>query len=192
VERLSDRTSLTHRITADPIDRRIPVTDLFSPLPRHEQALASRVIHSGRKAIASGVFDLKHHSIEQASATKVFNLDDHTLERVPAPKLVHLNRHNLAPRIFHLISPRHWAVWYTQTIYQRTEIRVRRSAARGLLNLAHFFLARIRNREPKAHPDLSARCVTDPARSSSPNLPARMLAELGSLRCSEVSSLTIG
>ena len=55
-----------------------------------------------RHAIASGVFDLKHRSIDQALAAKVLNLDHHSSEQVPAPKVVHLNRNNPAPRIFHL------------------------------------------------------------------------------------------
>ena len=75
---------------------------MSSQSPGHEKTLAPRVFHFNRHAIASGVFDLKHHSIDQALAAKVFNLDHHTINRVPAPRLVHLNRHNLAPRIFHL------------------------------------------------------------------------------------------
>jgi hypothetical protein len=78
------------------------VTDVMPQLPGHEQALAPRVIHSGRQAIASGVFDLKRYAIDQALASKVFNLHHHTTERIPAPKVVRLNRHNIAPRIFHL------------------------------------------------------------------------------------------
>jgi len=86
----------------DLLDVRVSAIYLSSQSPGHEQTLAPRVFHFNRHAIASGVFDLKHHSIDQALAAKVFNLDHHTINRVPAPKLVHLNRHNLAPRIFHL------------------------------------------------------------------------------------------
>jgi hypothetical protein len=96
------RTSLRHRSAADLIDRRMPVTDVISQSPGHEQALAPRVFHSDRHAIASRVFDLKDHSIQQALAAKVFKLDHHTIERTPASKVFHLNRHDLAPRIFHL------------------------------------------------------------------------------------------
>jgi hypothetical protein len=97
-----EHTSFWQRSAADLIDRRIPVTDLISQSPGHEQALALRVFHFNRHAIASGVFDLKHHSIDQALAAKVFNLDNRTIQRVPALKVVHLDRDNLAPRIFHL------------------------------------------------------------------------------------------
>jgi hypothetical protein len=96
------RTSLRHRSAADLIDRRIPVTDVISQSPGHEKALAPRIFHFNRNAIASGVFDLKHHSIDQALAAKVFNLDHHATEQAFAPRVVHLNRNNLAPRIFHL------------------------------------------------------------------------------------------
>jgi hypothetical protein len=102
------RTSLRHRSAADLIDRRISVTDVISQSPGHEKALAPRVFHFNRHAIASGVFDLKHHSIDQALAAKVFNLDHHTIEQVPASRVVHLNRNNLAPRVFHL---NHHVVW---------------------------------------------------------------------------------
>jgi hypothetical protein len=97
-----NRTSLWHGSAADLIDMRIPVTDVISQSPSHEQALAPRVFHFNRHAIAARVFDLKHHSIDQALAAEVFNLDHHATERAPAPKVVHLNRHNLAPSIFHL------------------------------------------------------------------------------------------
>jgi len=159
----------------------MPVTDLISESPDHEQALATRVFHSRRHVIASGVFHLKHNSIDQTLAAKVINLDHHTIERVPAPKLVHLNRHKLAPRIFHLISPRHWAVWYTQTTYQRTEIRVRRSAAGGLLNLAHFVLAQVRNRAPKAHPDRSTRFILSGQSHPARTCPLRRSQSLGTV-----------
>jgi hypothetical protein len=97
-----NRTSLAHGIAADPIDRRIPVTDVMPQLPGHEQALAPRVFHFNSHAIASWVFDFKRYAINQALASKVFNLHHHTTERIPAPKVVRLNRHNVAPRIFHL------------------------------------------------------------------------------------------
>jgi hypothetical protein len=73
----------------------------WSSLPIAE-VLAPRVFYLNRHSLASGVFDLKHHSIDQALAAKVFYFDRHTIDRVPAPKVVHLNRNNLAPRIFHL------------------------------------------------------------------------------------------
>jgi len=97
-----EHTGFWQRSAANPIDSRIPVTGVISQSPGHVQAPAPRVFHSGRHAIASGVFDLKHYSIDQALAAKVFNLDHHTIQRVPAPKVVHLDRDNLAPRIFHL------------------------------------------------------------------------------------------
>lgn len=78
------------------------MTDVISQSPGHEQVLAPRVLHFNRQAIASGVFDLKHNSIDQALAAKVFNLDRHTIERVPAPKVTHFNGNKLAPRIFQL------------------------------------------------------------------------------------------
>ena len=57
-------------------------------------------------------------------------------------------------------SPRLWAVSYAQGIFQRTETRVRRSAARGLINVAHCVLAGIRNREPRLNQNVSrARAV---------------------------------
>jgi hypothetical protein len=40
-------------------------------------------------------------------------------------------------------------------ISQRIAIRMRRPAQRRLLNLAHFVLVCIRNREPQAYPDRS-------------------------------------
>jgi hypothetical protein len=76
------RTSLWHRGAADLIEVRIPVTDVMSQSPGHEQALAPRVFHLNRHAIASRVFDLKYHSIQQALAAKVFHLDHHTIERL--------------------------------------------------------------------------------------------------------------
>jgi hypothetical protein len=78
------------------------VSKVISQSPGHAKALAPRVFRLNRHAIASGVFDLKHRSIDQALAAKVLNLDHHSSEQVPAPKVVHLNRNNPAPRIFHL------------------------------------------------------------------------------------------
>jgi len=96
------RTGLWHRDAADPIEARIPVTNVMSQSPSQLRALAPRVFHLNRHATASSVFDLKYHSIQQALAAQVFDLDHHTIERTPAPKVVHLNRHDLTPRIFHL------------------------------------------------------------------------------------------
>jgi hypothetical protein len=76
----------------DLLDVRIPVTHLMSQSPGHEQALAARIFHPNRHAIAARVFYIDHYGIERAPATKV----------------VHLNRNDLAPRIFHL---NHHVIW---------------------------------------------------------------------------------
>ena len=78
------------------------MADVISQSPAREQALAPRVFHLDRRAIASGVFDLDHYSIDQALAAKIFKLDLHTLKQAAAPKVVHLNGRDPAPRIFHL------------------------------------------------------------------------------------------
>jgi hypothetical protein len=86
------------------------VTDVISQSPGHEQALAPRIFHFSRYAIASRVFDLKCHAIVQALAPRIFHLDHHSTEQVFAPRVFHLNRRNLATRIFHLNHRDHWAV----------------------------------------------------------------------------------
>jgi hypothetical protein len=97
-----NRTSLTHRITADPIDRRIPVTDVISQSPDHEQALAAGIFHLNRCSLAPRVFHLKRHAIVQALAPRIFHPNHYSTEQVFAPRVVDLNRRDLAPRIFHL------------------------------------------------------------------------------------------
>jgi len=89
----------------DLLDVRVSAIHLSSQSPGHEQTLAPRVFHFNRHTIASGVFDLKHHSIEQALAARVFHLDHHATQQVLAPRVLYLNRHDLAARIFHLNHP---------------------------------------------------------------------------------------
>ena len=60
----SIRASLWHWGAANLPNVRIPMAHLTSQSPGHEQALAPRVFHLDRRAIAARVFDLKNHSIE--------------------------------------------------------------------------------------------------------------------------------
>jgi hypothetical protein len=80
------RTSLRQRSAVHLIDRRIPVTDVISQSPDHEQALAAGIFHLNRCSLAPRIFHLNRHAIVQALAPRIF----------------HLNRRNLATRIFHL------------------------------------------------------------------------------------------
>jgi hypothetical protein len=86
---------------ADLINRQTPVTDVISQSPDREQALAPRIFHFYRYAIASSVFDLKRHAIGQVLTPRVFHLNHYATEQAVAPRVIRLNRHNLAPRIFH-------------------------------------------------------------------------------------------
>jgi hypothetical protein len=83
-------------------DVRARGTYLTSQSPGHEQALAPRVFHLNRPAIAARIFDLKRHAIVQALVSRIFHLNHHSAEQVFAPWVIHLNRRDLATRIFHL------------------------------------------------------------------------------------------
>jgi hypothetical protein len=84
------------------LDVRAPTTQLTSQSPGHEQAIAPRILHLDRHAIAARVLDLMHHAIEQALAAKVFHLNHHAVEQTPALRVLYLNCHDFAARIFHL------------------------------------------------------------------------------------------
>jgi hypothetical protein len=84
------------------------VTDVLSQSPGHEQALAARIFHFNRYAIASRVFDLKRHAIGQALTPRVFDLNHYATEQAVAPRVFHLNRRDPASKIFHLNHPVLW------------------------------------------------------------------------------------
>jgi hypothetical protein len=79
----------------------MPISHLTPQSPIHVQALASRIFHPNRHAIAPRIIDLKGFSIQQAFAAKVPHFDHQVIEPI-APKVVHFNCHDLAPSVFHL------------------------------------------------------------------------------------------
>jgi len=152
-----NRTSLTHRITADPIDRRIPVTDVISQSPDHEQALAAGIFHLNRCSLAPRVFHLKRHAIVQALAPRIFHPNHYSTEQVFATE----GRRPQSPRSctedLPSQSPRHWAVSCRRSLLQQTEKSLRRPAGRGLFNVAHFVLSSIQILGPVAYQRRSGR-----------------------------------
>ena len=61
---------------------------LISQSPGHQQALAPRVFHPNRHAMAARVFGLEDRPIEQALAARVLNLAHHAIER-GVPRVVY-------------------------------------------------------------------------------------------------------
>jgi len=109
--------------------------------PLHVKALAPGIFHSDGHLAAASVLHFKRLAVVKASAASVFRIDCDARKHAGAARVVHFHRHNPAPGEFHCHRHLIERAFAIERPALRTEIRLKQSARRGLLNSAHFVAA---------------------------------------------------